>query len=311
MKLVFLDRLTFGNDIDLTPLEKFGELTIHETTNKEQTLSRVKDCDIVITNKVIIDKKIMDKSTIKLICIAATGTNNIDLEYAAIKNIAVKNVTDYSTSSVAQLTFTLALELIQKLTYYKNYVEKGDWQDSPVFTHINKPFFELKNKNWGIIGLGNIGKKVASIAKSFECNVNYYSTTGTNSNTTYNMLNLKELLSTSDIISIHCPLNNSTENLLNKTNLNTLKDGVILLNLGRGGIINEEDLAVTMDTKDLYCGLDVLKEEPIKKDNPLNSIKNRDKLIITPHVGWASIEARNKLLDGIINNIEQYVLKYV
>lgn len=307
MKLVFLDRLTLGKDINLSVFNQFGEVSIYETTNKEETLSRVAHCDIVMTNKVIIDKYIMDNSNIKLICVTATGMNNIDLEYAKEKGIEVRNVSGYSTSSVAQLTITLALQFIQKIDYYKNYVKNGEWKDSPVFTHIDKPFFELENKNWGIIGLGNIGQKVAQIARSFNCNINYYSTSGMNKNTNYNCLDLKTLLKTSDIISIHCPLNDTTYNMINKTNLSTLKDGAILLNLGRGGIINEKDLSEIIEEKDLYCGLDVLEYEPMSKDNPLNFIKNKHKLIITPHVGWASIEARNKLIDGIINNIKEYV----
>lgn len=307
MKLVLLDRQTLGYDIDLTQFNQFGEVTVFETTNKHQTLSRVKDADIVITNKVVIDKDIMEKSDIKLICITATGTNNIDLEYAEKMGISVKNVAGYSTSSVAQLTLTLALELIQKISYYKNYVQNGDWEKSPIFTHIDKPFFELKNKNWGIIGLGNIGEKVAQIAKAFECNVNYYSTSGKNNNTNYNSISLNELLKISDIISIHCPLNDTTYNMINSTNLNLIKENGILLNLSRGGIINESDLAKEIDKRDLYCGLDVLECEPIEKDNPLNFVKNKENIIITPHVGWASIEARNTLINGVIKNIQYYI----
>lgn len=307
MKIVFLDRQTLGSDLDLSEFEQFGEITIYETTDKSQTLSRVKNQDIVITNKVVIDSNIMSKSQIKLICVAATGMNNIDLEYASLKNILVKNVAGYSSDSVAQVTFTLALHLIQRIDYYSNYVKSQQWESSTIFTHIDKPFFELRNKNWGIIGLGNIGKKVAEIATSFGCNINYYSTSGKNINTNYNTCNLEELLSKSDIISIHCPLNDTTKNLINKTNLKMIRDNRILLNLGRGGIINEKDLAEELDKRELYCGLDVLEVEPIQKTNPLNFITNKHQLIITPHIGWASIEARNRLKDGILINIKEYI----
>ena len=308
MKIVFLDAQTLGSDINLTDFNQFGDVTIYETTHASQTLQRVENQDIIITNKVIIDQHIIENSNIKLICVSATGMNNIDLEYASLKNIPVKNVSGYSSESVAQLTLTMALSFVQHLSYYKNYVSQGEWEKSKIFTHIDKPFFELKNKNWGIIGLGNIGRQVAKLATAFGCNVNYYSTSGKNYDTNYNMYTLEKLLQTSDIISIHSPLNETTKNMINKTNLKLIKEKGILLNLGRGGIINEKDLAEELDRRELYCGLDVVETEPIQKENPLNFITNKQQLMITPHIGWASIEARNRLKDGIINNIKEYVL---
>ncbi len=251
----------------------------------------------------------MENSNIKLICVTATGTNNIDLEYAKKEGIEVKNVVGYAKSTVAQLTITLALHFIQKLDYYKKYVEDKRWEKSDIFTHLDVPFYELENKTWGIIGLGNIGQRVANIARAFECNVNYYSTSGKNLNTNFNHLSLEELLKTSDIISIHSPLNKTTYNMINKSNLNLLKDGAILINVGRGGIINEDDLANALDKeKLLYCGLDVLEEEPIKKDNPLNFIQNKERLVITPHIAWASIEARKKIVDTTFDNIKKFIV---
>ncbi len=307
MKIVFLDRATLGFDINLEGFNKFGEVVIYDVTKPNETLTRVEDADIVVTNKVVIDKEIMDNSNLKLICIAATGMNNVDLEYAKVKGVEVKNVAGYSTASVTQLTFSYVFYFIQKLDYYTSYVNKGNWQKSEIFTHIDKPFFELENKNWGIIGLGNIGENVARIAKSFGCNVNYYSTSGNNKNTNYTQMTLEELLKTSDIVSIHCPLNNQTQNLLNKTNLNIMKDGAILMNLGRGGIINEEDLAKIIDEKELYCGIDVVVKEPIEDISPLLKVENKDRLALTPHIGWASTEARNRLVNLIIKNIEKYI----
>lgn len=307
MKIVFLDKLTLGNDISLEEFNKFGEVVTYEHSNEENTAQRISDADIVVTNKVVINKETMKKVNLKLICIAATGKNNIDLEYAKEINLPVMNVAGYSTSSVAQLTFALVLELIQKTSYYSSYVKEGKWEKSPIFTNLDKPFNELDGKRWGIIGLGNIGLKVASIAKSFGCNVHYYSTSGANNNTQYTQDTLEDLIKKSDIISIHAPLNEQTKNLINKKNLNKMKDKSILINVGRGGIINEEDLAKVIDKKEIYCALDVLEKEPIDMYNPLRCIKEKDRLVITPHIAWASIEARNRLMQGIIKNIQSFL----
>lgn len=307
MKIVFLDKLTLGNDISLEEFNKFGEVVTYEHSNEENTAKRISDADIVVTNKVVINKETMKKVNLKLICVAATGTNNIDLEYAKEINLPVMNVAGYSTSSVAQLTFALALELIQKTSYYSSYVKDGQWEKSPIFTNLDKPFNELDGKRWGIIGLGNIGLKVASIAESFGCNVHYYSTSGANNNAQYTQDSLEDLIKKSDIISIHAPLNEQTKNLINKKNLNKMKDKSILINVGRGGIINEEDLAKVIDKKEIYCALDVLEKEPIDMYNPLRCIKEKDRLVITPHIAWASIEARNRLMQGIIKNIQCFL----
>jgi glycerate dehydrogenase len=307
MKIVILDRKTLGEDIDIDVFSQFGQVTSYDTSSYEQTLPRVKDADIVLTNKVLIDKNIMEQSNIKLICITATGTNNVDLKYAKEKGIEVKNAAGYSTASVAQVTFSLVLELIQNIRYYSNYAQSGQWSKSDIFTHLDKPFFELENKNWGIIGLGEIGRKVAHIAKGFGCNVNYYSTSGTNNNTTYNSKNLEDLLKSSDIISIHCPLNDATRNLINASNLPLLKQKALLVNVGRGGIINEQDLANFIDRSSLFCALDVLEKEPMEETNPLNFIQNKHQLIITPHIAWGSIESRQRLIQQVINNIKEYI----
>ena len=309
MKIVFLDRKTLGDDIDLERFENFGEVIIYSNTAHNEIQERVEDADIVITNKVPITKDNMKNSKIKLICIAATGMDKIDLKYANEAGIIVKNVESYSTASVSQVTISLVLHFVQKLNYYIEYVNSKKWEKSDIFTNSDELFHELENKNWGIIGLGEIGKRVAKIAEAFGANVNYYSTSGKNNNSQYTQLDLDELLITSDIITIHAPLNNTTYNLLNKTNLNLIKDGGILINVGRGGIINEEDLANLLNSnKELYCGLDVLKEEPMKADNPLNRVKNKERLIITPHIAWSSIEARNRLINVILDNVKKFVV---
>ncbi len=308
MKIVFLDFDTLGCDINIDEFKSFGEVEVYGTTKYDQTAQRLQDADVVITNKVVIDSNIIDNTSLKLICVAATGMNNIDLEYAKSKNIVVKNVKGYSTPSVVQLTFSLALYFVQKLEYYSNYTKSGKWCESEIFANLDVPFYELQGKKWGIIGLGEIGQKVASIARAFDCEVNYYSTSGMNYNTNYNMLYLEELLKTSDIISIHSPLNDTTRNLLNYTNMNLLKNGAIVINMGRGGIINEVDMAKLIDEKEVYFGIDVLEREPMIQNHPLLNIRNKNQLLITPHIGWASIESRKRLIDAIFNNIKEFVL---
>ena len=305
MKIVILDRATLGFDINIDIFSKFGKLVSYDMTKNDETKQRIKDADIVLTNKVVIGKDEMDNSKVKLICITATGMNNVDLEYAKQKNIQVKNVAGYSTSSVVQVAFSMIFYFVQKLNYYKSYVDEGSWQKSNIFTHIDEPFYELDNKRVGVIGLGEIGRDFAKKASAFNCEVIYYSTSGKNSNSDYKQVSLDELLKTSDIISIHAPLNENTKNLLNYENMKNIKEGAILLNLGRGGIINESDLAKIIDEKEIYCGIDVVSVEPILEENPLLKVSNKNRLLLTPHIGWASVEARNRLVKMVARNIEE------
>ncbi len=307
MKIIILDRATLGFDIDISVFETLGEVKSYDITKSNETIGRLQDADIVITNKVVISKEVMDSSNLKLICISATGMNNVDLEYAKQKNIEVKNVAGYSSASVVQVAFSMIFYFVQKLDYYKKYVDEGNWQKSQIFTHIDKPFFELDGKKVGIIGLGDIGRNFAKKAEAFDCEIVYFSTSGKNSNNAYKKVELDELLKTCDIISIHCPLNENTKDLLNYENMKNIKDGAILLNLGRGGIINEADLAKIIDEKEIYCGIDVVSVEPILESNPLLKVKNKDRLLLTPHIGWASIEARNKLVQMVANNIRDFL----
>ena len=307
MKIVILDRATLGFDIDMSIFEVLGEVKSYDITKPNEIIQRLQDADIVITNKVVISKEVMDNSNLKLICISATGTNNVDLEYAKQKNIQVKNVAGYSSSSVVQLAFSMIFHIVQKLDYYKKYVDEGNWQKSQIFTHIDKPFFELDGKKVGIIGLGDIGRNFAKKASAFDCEVMYYSTSGKNSNSEYKQVSLDELLKTCDIISIHCPLNENTKDLLYYENMKNMKNGAILLNLGRGGIINEADLSKIIDEKEIYCGIDVVNIEPILEDNPLLKVKNKQRLLLTPHIGWASIEARTRLVKMVAENIKEFI----
>jgi len=306
MNIVILDAKTLGNDLDISALNKFGEVTTYQTTTPEETLDRIKTAKIIITNKVVITAQMMEETPqLGLICIAATGMNNVDLDAAKTRGIEVKNVAGYSTKSVVQHTFAMALYLIEKMAYYDRVVKSGEWTKSALFTDVSHPFFEISGKRWGIIGLGSIGNEVAMGATTaFGAKVCYHSTSGKNYGQKYLHVSLEEMMKECDIISIHCPLNEKTKNLINASNLGLLKEGAILLNLGRGSIINETDLAAELDKKEIYAGLDVLAPEPIVANNPLMHIKHQERLLITPHIAWTSIEARKKLLEGIVENIE-------
>ncbi len=302
MKIVFLDALTLG-DVDFERFKKFGEVEIYQTTPPEKTLERVKDGDIIVTNKVIIDKNTIDKANnLKFIQIAATGMNNVDLEYAKKKGILVKNVAGYSTKSVVQQTFALVLGLLNRVKHFDEYTRE-QYPSGEIFTHI-VDWFEISGKRWGIIGLGTIGREVAKVAEAFGAEVVYYSTSGKNNSKEYKRVDMDELLKTSDIISIHAPLNENTKNLIGYDELMKMKDGAVIVNLGRGGIIDEKDLAKALEDKNILVGLDVFECEPVNKDNPLLKFKN--KTLLSPHIAWTSIEARKKLMDGIYKNIEEF-----
>ncbi len=307
MKIVILDRKTLGYDVSVDIFSKFGEVISYDTTKVNETKDRIKNADIILTNKVYVGKDELENSSVKLICVTATGMNNVDLEYTKEKNIEIKNVAGYSTSSVIQLAFSMIFYFVQKLTYYKKYVDEQNWQKSDTFTHIDVPFLELDNKRVGIIGLGEIGRDLAKKAKAFNCEIVYYSTSGQNTNSEYKSVTLEELLKTSDIISIHAPLNEKTKDLLGYKELNLIKEGAILLNLGRGGIINEADLAKILDEKDIFCGLDVVSKEPIEETNPLLKVVNKQRLLMTPHIAWASVEARKRLIEKVAKNIEDFL----
>jgi len=310
MNIVILDAKTLGDDLDISTLDTFGEVTTYQTTTLEETPGRIKTAEIIITNKVVITAQMMEEAPqLKLICIAATGMNNVDLDAAKTMRIEVKNVAGYSTQSVVQHTFSMALYLIEKMAYYDHVVKSGKWTDSELFTDVSRPFFEIAGKRWGIIGLGSIGKEVARVATAFGAKVCYHSTSGENYDQKYPHVELESMMRECDIISIHCPLNDKTYNLINTSNLGFLKEGSVLLNLGRGSIVNEADLAKELDKRKIYAGLDVLTPEPVAEDNPLMAVVNQDRLLITPHIAWTSIEARKKLLEGIVENIKTFMEK--
>ncbi|MBD3801282.1 MAG: D-2-hydroxyacid dehydrogenase [Campylobacterales bacterium] len=307
MKIVLLDTLTYG-DADLGGFDAFGEVDVYETTAPEATAERIANADVIVTNKVVITDEMMAATpTLKLICVAATGTNNVDIPAAEARGIAVKNVAGYSTDSVIQHTFSMLFYLLGHSRYYDSYVKNGDWARSELFTHVGRPFHEIKGKTWGIVGLGEIGRGVAAVAKAFGAEVRYYSTSGKNDNADYEKVTLSRLLEESDIVTIHAPLNASTKGLIGHSELLIMKDGALLLNLGRGGIVDERALAAILDAKPLYIGLDVLEKEPMSADHPLMQIKHKERLYITPHIAWTSVEARDALIAKVIENIRTFV----
>ncbi len=307
MKIVVLDALTYGKT-DLSGFNRFGEVEVYQTTSPEETMERIKTADVIVTNKVVITETMMTQcEALKLICVAATGMNNVDLEGAAKHGISVKNVAGYSTDSVIQHTFSMLFYLMGHSRYYDEYVKSGEWQKSPIFTNVERPFFEVKGKTWGIIGLGEIGRGVARLATAFGADVLYYSTSGQNATKDYHRVELEALLQHSDIISIHAPLNDATKDLIGLSELMQMKAGGILLNLGRGGIINEADLARVVDAREIYVGLDVLETEPMSDPNPFMNIKNKERLYITPHIAWTSVEARDKLIAMVCDNIQNFI----
>ncbi len=309
MKIVFPDRETLGYDTDLSIFNTFGEVIKYDYTSPEDMPERVIDADILILNKVPVNKKTCGSaSKLKLVSVTATGTNNLDKKFLSDNNIEWRNVAGYSTESVVQHTFALFFSLYEKLPYYDDYVKSGKYSDTRCFTHFGLPFSELSGKTWGIIGLGTIGHRVAEVAGAFGCNIIYYSTSGKNHDLIYKEVKLDELLSTSDVISIHAPLNDATMHLINQRTLSQMKKNAFLINVSRGPIIIESDLANAIEKGIIAgAGLDVFDSEPISCDNPLLKISHKDRLIMTPHIAWASNEARNRLMKTVFNQIDEFL----
>jgi lactate dehydrogenase-like 2-hydroxyacid dehydrogenase len=309
MNIVFLDTKTVGDVPNLSELKSLGDIIFYQTTTPDQTEERIRNAEIVITNKVVLNRELIENAkNLKLICVAATGMNNIDQEAAEKKGILVKNVAGYASKSVAQSTFALILYLMQDIGFYDDYVKSGEYSKSDIFTNLDRPFHEIHGKRFGIIGLGSIGRQVAKIAEVFGADLVYYSTSGRNTEQPYQRVDLNELLKTSDIVSIHAPLNDNTAGLIGYEQLKQMKSSAILVNTGRGGIVDEEDLARALDEEQIAgAALDVFETEPIKPDNPLLKVQNKNRLVLVPHITWSSIEARMELIEGIKENIENFI----
>ncbi len=308
MKIVFLDAKSIGEDIDLSGYEKLGEVVKYNFSTPQEASERVRDADVLVLNKVPINEETIGKADkLKLVCVTATGTNNLDKEYLDSHNIAWRNVAGYSTESVAQHTFAMLFYLLEHLPYYDEYVKSEKYVEDRMFTHFDRKFSEICGMTWGIIGMGAIGRRVAELAKLFGCKILYYSTTGKNSQPGYQRVSFAELLEQSDIVSVHAPLTAETENLMDEAAFSRMKKSAIFLNLGRGPIVSEEALASALESGEIRAaGLDVLCAEPMSRENPLKRIKDSDRLLITPHIAWASLEARNRLMEIILGQIREF-----
>lgn len=304
MKIVFLDAATMG-DVSFKPFERLGEFVKFDSSTPEEARERVKDADVLLINKVLVNKELIDSApNLRLICIAATGVNNIDVAYAASKGIPVRNAVGYSTDSVVQSTFMHILSLVGGAAYFDESVKSGRYSRSGMFTDPNWNWWELAGKTIGIIGLGNIGMKVAKIAEAFGMKVCYFSTSGTGHCHDYPSLPLEELLAKSDIVSIHAPLNERTLNLIGARELAMMKPHAYLINMGRGAIVIEEDLAKAVDEGVIAgAGIDVFVREPIPEDHPYLKMKHPERMRLAPHVAWAATEARERLIDIMAENI--------
>jgi glycerate dehydrogenase len=309
MKITALEILNVGEDVDLTKFSELGDFTSYQTTRVDEIEERASGADVLIINKLPINEStIGGLKDLKLVCVTATGYDNVDVKYCASRGIKVCNAVGYSTESVVQHTFASLFYLYEKLRYYDDYVRDGKYCDSPIFTHFEELFNELSGKTWGIVGLGNIGKRVATVAAAFGCKVVYYSTSGKHDEEGYVRLALDDFLRESDVISIHAPLNDNTRKLFSDEAFDKMKDTAYLVNMGRGPIVDEEALVRAIkEGRIAGAALDVIDGEPMKKDSPLRELSGSPKLLVTPHIAWATVEARNRLMREVYLNIEAFI----
>lgn len=307
MKIVILERNSVGTDVSVDCMKDFGEVTVYgNTVTPEEVRERVREANIVIANKSPLrEDTLRDAADIKLICEFATGYDNCDLDYCRSRGIKVANVRDYCTAMVAQHTFTMALALSQKLFYYDNYVKSGKYSAQDRFSQFDMPFYELEGKVWGIVGMGHIGRRVAKIATSFGCKVIFHSVTGKSSCTEYPRVDKETLLAKSDFLSLHCPLSDLSRHFIDEDALSRMKPSAVLLNVARGQVVDNAALyGALVSGKIGAAGLDVVEKEPLEQENPLSLLKDSNRLIITPHLAWASVEARRRCVEEAYKNIQ-------
>lgn len=308
MKIVFLEADNLGSDMNFDKFSQLGDVTIYGETAPEQVAERIADAEAVIVNKLMMDEKsLKDASRIRYIGITATGKNNIDFTYTNKRGICVTNVAGYSTDVVAQHTFAMTLYLMEHLRYYDEYVRSGEYTKSRTFCHMDRRFYELSGKTWGILGLGAIGGKVAQIAEAFGCRVIFYSPSGTKREEKYPQVDFDTLLAQSDILSVHAPLTEKTHHLMDYEAFVKMKRSSIFINVGRGPIVEEQGLCQALEEgKIAAAGLDVLEAEPMDKESPLRRLAKSDAFLITPHIAWAAVEARRRLLDEVWENLSAF-----
>ena len=309
MKIVILERNSVGTDVEVSCFEKFGEVICYDNTVERQVAERIGDADIIIGNKAPLNESTLkDAANVKLICLFSTGYDCVDIDYCRGRNIKVANVVDYCTDAVSQHTFAMLFYLLEHLRHYDDYVKNGTYGAQDRFSNFDLSFVELKDKIWGIVGMGHIGRKVAGIAQAFGCHVIFYSASGKSSCTEYERVDLDTLLRTSDFLSLHCPLSERTRGLIDKNALQKMKQTAFLLNVARGPVINNADLYWALQNEEIKAaGLDVLEKEPIGSDNLLGRIQDSNRLLITPHMAWAATEARIRIVEEVFQNIEAYL----
>lgn len=308
-KIVFLDEYSIAGR-SLQKITSQGEYIAYDFTKKEEVVERLKGADIAITNKVVIDGEAMRQlPDLKLICIAATGMNNVDLESAKELGIEVKNAVGYSTTSVAETTLASALALARNIVYFDEYFHDGRYAKAERSFCYDRFTFELRGKRWGIIGMGNIGREVARLASAFGCEVRYHSTSGVKREEEYPAMELQELLEWSDIVSVHSPLNERTRGLVGREELQKMRPSAIIINVARGGIVDEGALAEALDKGWIAAAaLDVFSVEPLR-ESPLYNIKDRYRLLASPHNAWSAAEAIDRLIECIAENIRTWLAK--
>ena len=307
METVILDAKTLGDDIDFSIFEKFGTVSVYQTTETVQLEERIRNADIIIVNKIKLGAHNLETvKNLKLICVAATGYDNIDINYCWRREIAVCNVRGYSTDSVAQVTAAMALSLMTHLDAFDSYVKSGQYTASGVQNHLEPAFGEIAGKTWGIIGLGNIGGKVAKVASALgaEVIVKPHKT-----NDMYSCVTLEELCRRSDIISVHVPLTAETKGMIDKEHIGMMKKNAVFINVSRGAVADEEALCAAVETGAIGgLGIDVYSTEPMTTDSPYNRILDRDNVIFTPHIAWGAYEARVRCMEEISKNIETFLM---
>ena len=309
MKIVFLDEYSVAGR-DLTTIKTLGDYTAYENTAKSEVVERLQGADIAITNKVVIDAEAMRAlPSLKLICVAATGMNNVDLNAAAELGIEVRNAVGYSTTSVAETTLASALALARNIVYFDEYFHDGRYAKADRAFCYDRLTFQISGKKWGIIGLGNIGREVARLASAFGCEVRYFSTSGTKREEAYAAAELDELLAWSDIVSVHSPLNERTRGLVGERELRLMKPSAMIINVARGGIIDEAALAEALNQGWIAAAaLDVFSVEPLR-ESPLYDVKDRYRLLASPHNAWSAAEAIDRLIECVAENIRMWSAK--
>ncbi len=308
MKIVLLDARTIGNDVDYRSLEALGGFVRYDTSTIEEARERVRDAEIVVTNRVPMGEEVLGAAErVKCVCVTATGTDMFDLPYLTRRGIRWYNVADYSTESVAQHTFAMLFYLLEHLREYDDFVRSGQYQAGNC-AYEGRTFRELRGSTWGIVGLGAIGRRVAELARAFGCRVIYCSTSGRNNDPVWERVELSALLEESDIISVHAALNDDTRDLIGYEEFSRMKKCPVFLNLGRGGLIREEDIVPALEAGFISAvGLDILREEPIRPGHPLLQYGEKNRVYITPHIAWASTEARNRVIRIVAGQIRAFM----